>query len=223
MKKEIFRFFGRDRNIVTKDKKETTVANSDENEDEIIDTTPSFNLDSFFDDVDEEEEPNRNENAKPNLLLTLRDDSNESISTISSKITAETFAVGATLTSGVFSALSSIVGSCGIFCSHTLGSLAQSSSIGLSGSLGLGGLDMPNFNIDSYGNFKIDDSIDSLSNATGVSKKDLMAGRYSTDDILSIFFNSFGQGISMIFCFGIIDELFNSIFDVFLSNNTNEQ
>lgn len=71
-----------------------------------------FDLHAFF-DSDEEEDgfvsksdshiDDQNEEPKvPDLLVTLRNDANESIGTLTKKITSESFAAGASMTSSVF-------------------------------------------------------------------------------------------------------------------------
>jgi hypothetical protein len=145
-------------------------------------------------------------------------------------VTASSFAAGASLTSSVFTALNSLVGSCGIFCVHSLGSLSKMPSL-LSGGAGVGGLGgglassgggfkMPNFRTDKHGNFHLDGNIDMLSRATGISKKDLMSGRFSAEDILVAFFSVFGDGIGAVFGLGIIESLVGGMFDSFLSNQS---
>lgn len=150
----------------------------------------------------------------PQLLITLRDTSNESIATLTSRVTAETFAVGASFTSGVFSALGSLVGSCGVFCAHGLGALAQTSSI----SSGFSGLVTPGFHIDSHGHFHIDGDIDSLSKMTGFSKHDLLMGKFSSEEILKAFFDNFGGGMSLLFGVGFLELLSDSFFDCFFQS-----
>ncbi len=191
---------------------------------EKIESSDFFDLNAFFDSNDSTEssgvtagQDNLDEDEKneADLLLTLLDESNESIATLTTKITAETFATGASLTSGVFSALGSIVGSCGIFCAHGLGSIAQVGSSGLGVAPGVGGLNMPGFSVDGNGNFHLDGNIDSLSRATGISKNDLLSGKFSAEDILTAFFSVFGEGISYIFGFGLIGGIIDAIFDNF--------
>lgn len=146
----------------------------------------------------------------PDLLVSLRDDANESIATLTTKVTADTFAAGASLTSSVFSALGSLVGSCGVFCAHSIGALGQAGS-SLSGVSGLSGMRMPGFSVDEHGHFHLDGNIDSLSKATGFSKSDWIAGKYSAQDILTAFFSAFGEGIYCLFGFGLIDCLLDGL------------
>lgn len=188
--------------------------------DEVIDSE-EFDLSAFFGfqdeimndlDVAESVLPDEKQLPLPDLLVTLRDDSNESITTLTTKITAESFATGASLTSGVFSALGSLVGSCGVFCAHSLGTLASAGS-GLSG-----GLSVPGFSLDNQGNFHLDGSVDALSHATGISQEDLRADKFSAEDILTRFFSIFGEGMSLIFGFGCVGKLIDCFFESFISN-----
>jgi hypothetical protein len=174
-----------------------------------------FDLSTFFGLESEEETSHAVDQPLPDLLLTLRNDSNESIATITAKVTAEKFAAGASLTSSIFSALGSIVGSCGVFCVHSLGAVAQAGS-SLSGATGIGGLNMPGFSVDRHGNFHLDGNIDSLSRATGISKSDLLSGRFSAEDVLTRFFTVFGGNIGLVFGFGLAEMLIGCMFDCIL-------
>ena len=195
---------------------------------EVIDSD-EFDLSAFFDSEDEAQETTDDESdvvsateqaqpETPDLLVTLRGDANESIATLTTRITAESFAVGASLTSSVFSALGSLVGSCGLLCAHSLGALGQAGS-GLFGASGLvGGLDMPNFSVDRYGNFHLDGTVNQLSKATGISSGDLLSGKFSAEDILGSFFAVFGESAGLLFGFGLFEILMGCMFDCFLAN-----
>ncbi len=163
-----------------------------------------FDLDAFFaEDADDQPETT---DVVPNLLLTLHTDSDEAIATLTKKVTAETFTKGVALTTSVFSALGSVIGSCGIFCAH--------GTFGLS-STGLGGNLASGFSVDSQGNYHLSGNLDTLSKSTGISKHNLLSGNYSAEDILTAFFSSFGGGISMMFGFGIVDGIIGGLFDMF--------
>lgn len=198
-----------------------------------LQSAETFDLDSFFsramgiEDTDlfsenDEDLENPEDNAvavmaeeskESSLLQTLQNDASESIATVSTRITADTFAVGSAMTTSVFSALGSLVGSCGVFCAHGLSSIAQAGTSGLSLSTpALGGVKMPGFSVDRFGNFSLEGDIDSLSQATGLSKNDLLAGKFSAEQILFSFFEAFGQGISMLFGFGLLDCIMDSLF-----------
>lgn len=171
-----------------------------------------FDLDAFFaEDADDQPETT---DVFPNLLLTLHNDSDETIATLTKKVTAETFTKGVALTTSVFSALGSVVGSCGLFCAHGLGSMVQGGTSGLSGT-GLGSNLASGFSVDSHGNYHLSGNLDSLSRSTGISKHNLLSGNYSAEDILTAFFSSFGGGISMMFGFGIVDGIIGRLFDMF--------
>lgn len=207
--------------------KETDILNS-----EIIESQ-EFDLSVFFEEDTEGKHENNKENAEdipgieqqplPDLLITLKNVSNESITTITSKVTAETFKAGVSMTSTVFSALSSLVGSCGVFCAHSLGSLGQAGS-NLAVNPGFSGIQMPNFGIDSKGNFHLKGNVDSLSKVTGISKSDLLSGKLSAENIFSTYFSIFGEGLGLTFGFGLVDKFIGCIFDCILpqSNNTTE-
>lgn len=206
--------------------------------DENLETTADFDLDWFF-GIEAEEEGKEEANRAPgeivdlrkpeaesssneplptsDLLITLRGDADESIATLNSRVTAETFATGASLAANVFSTLGSIVGSCGVFCAHSLNSMAQAgNSLGqLSGLTGLSN-SLPGFNLDANGNWSLQGSLDSLSRATGLAKKDLLAGKFSVEDILMAFFSTFGEGASMMFGFGLVGGFIDMLFDGFL-------
>lgn len=231
MSSEIFNYYQQEESIVDENISETAedLEYKSPEADEEIESSDFFDLDSFFDEeIDEEktlttnilnkdEQPNILEAKTPtsDLLMSLQEDSNESITTLNSRVSAETFAAGASLASGVFSALQSIVGSCGVVCAHSLTSLAKiGNPLGVTP--GLGNLNMPGFNINSNGFFNLSGDIDSLSNATGFSKKDLLSGKYSAEEILMAFFSSFGESISMMFGFGLVGGIVNGLFDAFL-------
>lgn len=171
-----------------------------------------FDLDAFFAE-DADDQPETTE-VVPNLLLTLHNDSDEAIATLTKKITAETFTKGVALTTSVFSALGSVVGSCGLFCAHGLGSIVQGGASGLSGG-GLGGNLASGLSVDSQGNYHLSGNLDTLSKNTGISKHNLLSGNYSAEDILTAFFSSFGGGVSMMFGFGIVDGIIGGLFDMF--------
>lgn len=190
---------------------ELEVHQNDANNDEWLKTNDAqseeFDLDSFF-NVQSEKEDSKKVETEPDLLTTLKAASHESIVTLSSKITADTFAAGASMTSSIFSTLGSLVGSCGVFCAHGVGALAQAG-----GNLGsvAGGMNMPGFSVDEHGHFKLDGNIDSLSKATGLSKGALLSGKLSAEDILSALFSAFGHGIHCLFGFGLIDCIFDGL------------
>lgn len=186
---------------------EDTVSAHEETED-----SSEFDLNAFF-----AEDANPHSEATevvPNLLLTLHNDSGEAIATLTKKITAETFTKGVSLTTSVFSALGSVVGSCGLFCAHGLGSMVQGGTSGLSGA-GLGGNLASGFSVDSQGNYHLSGNLDTLSKNTGISKHNLLSGNYSAEDILTAFFSSFSGGVLMMFGFGIVDGIIGGLFDMF--------
>jgi len=197
--------------------------------DEEIGDSNDFDLDAFFEADDANvakkitEESGKDDLMEelilptlPELLVTLRDDANESIATLTTNITAESFAAGAALTTTVFSALGSLVGSCGVLCVHSLGAMGQATS-GLSNASGLStGLSVPGFNVDSNGNFHLDGNIDTLSRSTGISKNDLLSGKFTAEDILSSFFSAFGSGLNAFLGVGLVGMLIGCMFDSFI-------
>lgn len=189
----------------------------DHNNDEELTFSDDFDVDAFFSNSELNEDSGTqdvldDEFADAEFLLTLRNDADEAITTISSNVTAENFAKGAVLATSVFSVLGSIIGSCGVFCAHGLGAVAQAGSSGLTmaGSTGLG---MPGFNIDEHGNFHLDGNINSLSQATGISKSDLLSGKFSPEDILVTFFSAFGESMAMMFGVGLVEGIIDTVFD----------
>ena len=151
------------------------------------------------------------ETATADLFVTLKDTAQESIVNLTKRVTADTFTTGAALTSQVFSSLGSFVGSCGLFCAHGLGAVAQAGS-GMSGLSGLGGLGNPGFSVDTNGNFHLEGDVNTLAKATGISRRDLVSGKFSAAEILSAIFTSFGEGVSMLFGFGMVEGLIDSMF-----------
>ncbi len=174
-----------------------------------------FDLDAFFESEAPKATEEKNTRPIPELLLTLRSDANEAITTIATSITAETFAAGASLTSTVFNALSSLAGSCGLFCMHSLGSLSQAST-SLSGISSMSGLPTPSFGVDADGNFHLDGNIHSLAEMTGISPLDLRSGKFAAEDILSKFISVFGKNIGFVFGFGLIESIIDCMFDSFM-------
>ena len=211
---------------INKDSEEKTEVGESTEETKVVDSE-EFDLGAFFSDSDESNDSRIEQDNEvpsneavltpmPDLLVSLRDDANESIATFTIKVKAETFAAGASLTSSVFSTLGSLVGSCGVFCAHSFNALGQAGSA-LSGASGLaGGLNMPSFSVDDNGHFHLDGNIDSLSRATGISKGDLLTGKFSAENILTSFFSGFGEGICMIFGFGLVGTFIDCLFDCFL-------
>ncbi|MFZ1721477.1 MAG: hypothetical protein WAU07_03155 [Microgenomates group bacterium] len=149
------------------------------------------------------------------FVVTLQNDAEESIASLTSRVTAQTFEAGASLTAGVFSALGAIAGSCGAFCLHGIGGLAQAGGSGLGAGSGFGGFGGAGFSVDGDGNFNLSGSVDSLSAATGFSKSDLLSGKVSAEDILASFFSAFGDGMGLLFGFGFVGSLMDTLFDNF--------
>ena len=198
-----------------------------------LDSADDFDLDNFFDeDIDEEIEDSVEtelvkeqkagkeitENKKDNtLLLSLRDESDEIITTYTTKISADAFNKSSAFVSSAASLFGSLIGSCGPICFHSPSSLANASP-GISAATSMGGLgniEMPGFNIDKNGNFQLDGNIHSLSKLTGFSQKDLLSGNISADDIFASLFASFGEGISIAFGFGYIHSFIDMLFSSF--------
>lgn len=181
-----------------------------------------FDLTQFFSEKDNEHEEALQLSA-PELLVTLRDEAQQSITTLTTKITPASFATGVSLTSNVFSTLGSLVGSCGVFCAHSLSNIGSMSQ-GLSGAPGLAnGSTIPGFSVDKNGNVHIDGTVDSLSRATGISQRDLLSGKFSAANILMNFFSIFGEGMSFIFGFGLAETVLDCFFDSFLPSGSNSR
>lgn len=203
----------------------------DEEEFELPDASDS-NLNAFFTEENQIEYEAEKKQLQPlnldsektanestaDFLLTLHDDATQSIKTITSKVTADSFSAGMTLTAGIFSSLGSLIGSCGLVCAHSLGALASAGSGGLGASAGLGGLGFgsgiggqPGLSIDKYGNFHLSGSADALSKASGIAKSDLLAGRFSIESLLASLTSVLGDGISQVFGFGLIAFLIDRL------------
>lgn len=188
-----------------------------------VESTELFDLDAFFDsdeaDKTGSELKTQNQEKKSDLLVILRNDANESIVKLTRKINPKNFARGISMTSGVFSALGSVVGSCGVFCAHGFGSIAEAGSSGFKFP-SFSGLSTPGFNIDKNGNFTLDGNISTLSKLTGISQRDLLSGKFSADDILLTFFSEFGSGMSLVFGIGFFELMCSDFFDAFLPRST---
>lgn len=182
---------------------------------ETIIESKEFDLSSFFGTEEAREELESVVSPQSNLFVTLKNDANESITTITTKVTAESFAAGASFTSNVLSALGALAGSCGVVCSHSLSALGKAGS-GLSGVSGLASGTSSGFSMDNHGDFHLDGNLSALSKATGISKNDLVSGRFSSADILSRFLSVFGEDISLIFGFGMVKMFADCFFSSFL-------
>ncbi len=174
-----------------------------------------FDLFSFFSTAGLQDDEQKNseslEGIDP-LLVQLQEDAAESVQSFSSRVNATTFAAGLQLTSGVFSALGSIIGSCGVFCAHGLGAFSPAGGASFSGGTSFGGWGAPGVSVDSAGNMKVEGSVDSIARATGFSPEGLAYGNYTAEDILAAFFQNFGFGISC--AFGL--NIFSSVLDMVL-------
>jgi|GEM_PF-2119599 len=121
------------------------------------------------------------------------------------------------------SSLSGILGACGPICAHTLGALGSTgSSLGSAGA-SFSGLSGPGFSVHKNGNFSLAGNVDSLAENLGISRADLLSGKYSAQDILYQLFSSFGEGISLIFGFGLVECLIDTFFDGFLPQTTGSE
>ncbi len=196
-------------------------------EDELL-NVETFDLTSFFeksqeerideniDDIQAIDAQKSLEPKEVNLLLSLRDDSGKLVQSFSTKVSAEAFNKTSSFMSGAALLMNSLLGSCGVICAHSLAALGQAGS-GLPELPGLAsGLNMSGFSVDDQGNFHLDGNIDTLSNTTGISKEDLLAGKFSADDILISYFSTFAEGVGILFGFGLVGKLFDCFFDSFL-------
>jgi hypothetical protein len=120
-------------------------------------------------------------------------------------------AVGLSGVGQLFSSLSGIIGSCGVACFGGLAHAASAGTSGLSAASGLGSLGMPGLSVDEHGHIRFEGSLDSLSSATGLSKADLLSGKFSINDILMRFFSVFGEGVCNVFGFGLIECLIDGL------------
>lgn len=125
-------------------------------------------------------------------------------------------AAGLGSVASVFSTLSSIIGACGPLCVHSLGAIASAgTSLGSAGG-GFPGLALPGFSVDSKGNFSVTGNVGSLASSLGISQTDLLAGKYSSQEIIFRIFASFGKGIGLTFGFGLVETLIDCLFESFL-------
>lgn len=204
---------------------------------EVIDAE-SFDMFSFFDNNQDDElndnsaeikeeingiEATTGESARSqsDLLISLRDESEKVVANYTTKVTAESFNTSSSFVFGAASLFSSLIGTCGPVCFHSLGAVAKAgSSVGSAANFsGASGLSMPNFSVDANGNFKLDGDINSLSQLTGYSKRDLLSGKIPSENIIAALFDSFGEGISMAFGFGFIHSFIDLVFDSFGQNS----
>lgn len=147
---------------------------------------------------------------EPDLLIELKSEATEAVAVLSSKITQESFKAGVSLSSGVLSALGSLVGACGPFCMHGLGSLASVGTTSTSGFSLMGGAGLSSISRDTKGNLNLGLESAALARATGISQEQLLSGRYSAADILSLFLDVFGTGIQTC-VFGILDVFMDAL------------
>ncbi|MEX0896002.1 MAG: hypothetical protein WDZ94_03615 [Patescibacteria group bacterium] len=148
----------------------------------------------------------------------LQESATETVQNLSG-ITQETFEQGAVLTSQVFSGLASVIGSCGVFCMHGLGSMGGSmagNGMGLGGMTGAGA----NINFSHSGDqLTLSGSRSAIANRAGIPLNEL--GNYTAEDIISRILETmqcFGECVNSM-SFGIIDTLADSFFGL-LPNNT---
>jgi len=191
------------------DEGELTLDSTSEDEALTVDT---FDFDAFF---DEEEAGSDDvlETSNPdliNLKETLAAESEQIVSTFTTKVSRDTFEKSSQYVSGVASVFSGLIGSCGPLCMHGLAGAMQAPVSGLSAS------GVPGLSFDGNGGFSLSGDVDSLSRATGFSRGDLLSGKYSAEQVLAALFDSFGEGFGMLFGFGLINSLADMFFDSFM-------
>lgn len=176
-----------------------------------------FDLESFFavEATSENLKPDQSTPApqladEPDLLIELKSEAAETVAVLGSKITKESFEAGASLSSGVLSALGSLVGVCGPFCLHGFGSLASAGTASNSGFSLMGGAGLTGVSRDTKGDLRLGLESSALARATGISQEQLLSGRYSAADILSLFLDVFGTGIQTC-VFGILDVFMDAL------------
>lgn len=108
--------------------------------------------------------------------------------------------------------MSSLVGSCGVFCAHSLSALTQVGNLSSVSGLA-GGLNSPSFRVDGNGNFHLDSNMNVLSKVTGIRNGNLLSGNFSTDRLLMNFSTMFGEGVHLFCGFGLIEVLFGALFN----------
>lgn len=185
---------------------------SEHEEQKGFDLSEDFDQAAFFGKPLNEQEQAREEEQK-DFILSLQDESEKTVATFSAKVTADTFAAGASLTTGLLSGLGSFISACGAFCLHGLGGTTSGLGglgFGLGSAAGhahgLGGL-----NVDSHGNFRLSGSLDSLSRSTGLSRHDLLSGKYSAEGIVAALMDCFGKGVGAIFGFSLVETLIDGL------------
>lgn len=121
----------------------------------------------------------------------------------------------ATAVGGVLSGLASCGN--GLLCllhPHHLSGIANAGS-GL-GSLG-GGLNLPGFSVDGKGNFSLSGN---LQKSLGISKKEFLAGKHSSQDIYDRLSIVIGESIGLIFGFGLVKGVIDCLFNAFLPSTS---
>ncbi len=157
--------------------------------------------------------------------LNLAQNIQDFIVRVDSRVTSGAFesALGAAAyaMSGLGSLLSSLCVACG---AHGLSAVSAASQVGtgLGSASGIGGLGGFGFNTDGFGNFSLSGNLDALSGRTGISKADLLSGKFSADDIMVAFLSAFGEGMSLIFGFRLITGLIDAMFNSFLPDSSAE-
>ncbi len=170
---------------------------------------------AFFDDS---EEPGRNsgddENFEfvavdPGLLEQLQNMAQQTEETFSERVTVESFNKGVQMVGGLVSLFGQLAASCGPLCLHALSGASSLASAGGAGGIssgfaGLGSVSS-GLSFDGAGNVSFSGSVDDLSWQTGVSKSDILSGKFSSDDLLARLVEGFGNGAAHLLGFGLID------------------
>lgn len=157
------------------------------------------------------------EDAELFLNLQLQEAARKTVDTLSA-VTADTYQQGAALAGQVFGGLASVIGSCGVFCVHGLGSVGNtlaSNSIGA----GLSGAGSAVSITHSGNQITLSGDRADIAARAGITLNEL--GNYSAEDIISRILETmqcFGECVHSM-SFGIIDSLADSFFGLLPNSN----
>lgn len=175
-----------------------------------------FSLEDFFAETEQSEAigDNTNKVETGGFLTSLIEETEKNRQSIIPKLNFGDIAKGLSFTGSFFNMLGNFGGTCGVVCAHTLagagsaiGNVGSSMPLAGLGPMSLGSNNPFGFNVDANGNYSLSGNIDELSKKTGLSKSDLLSGKYTADDIFLSFVHSITNGFCQVFCFGIVNTL----------------
>jgi hypothetical protein len=122
---------------------------------------------------------------------------------------------GLNVVGNLVSIFGQLAASCGPLCLHALSGAGSAMGSAASASSGLGGLASAagGLKFDGNGNVSFSGSVGELARKTGYSADAIKSGAVSVSDLIAALSISFGQGVSAVFGFGLIDVFANIIPD----------